>query len=188
MLRIIQGRLDKSNLVDQVASNLLDGLLYRTFQLAHGAFQGVLIFRLNHIHNCLCLGKIQSAIQKSPFGKFSGPGNFGSIFQNCFQNPVHGIDTAVTINLHGIFSCECFGCAHNHDQNFIHDFFPVIDITIMNGVGGHFFNLLFPALGTVNAGYNVHGFRAADSDDSDSRSTHSSRYRCNCCIHVISSM
>ena len=188
MLRIIQSRLDKSNLVDQVASNLLDGLLYRTFQLTHGAFQRIFILRLDHIHNCLCLGKIQSAVQESSLGKLSGAGNLGAVFQNRFQNPVHGIDTAVTVNLHGIFSCECFGCAHDHDQNFIHDFFPVINITIMNGVGGHFFNFLFPALGTVNAGYNVHGFRAADSDDSDSRSTHSSRYRCNRCIHVISSM
>ena len=43
-------------------THLLDGLLYRAFQLTHGAFQRIFILRLDHIHNCLCLGKIQPAI------------------------------------------------------------------------------------------------------------------------------
>ena len=146
MLRIIKRGFYIRNMMKKLCPDFPDHPENRSLQLLYRAFQRYVAFCLNHIHNSLSLRKIQSPVQKSTFCKFSGFRYLRSVFQNSFQNSLHGKNTAMTVNFYRVFSCICFWTAHYHHQNFIYRFLSIADISIMNGMSFYFFYIFLSIL------------------------------------------
>ena len=122
---------------------------------------------MNDIDDRLCLRQIHSPIQKCTLCKFTGLGRSRSIFDHSFQNAFHHINTAMTIDLHRIFTCKAMWSPHDHHKHFINCLFTIYNISIMYCVTFFFLKIFF-FFSFINLLDNFKCFITTHSDNSDS--------------------
>ena len=131
MLRIIQSRFHKGHLIQNFFTQSSNLLAHCTLQLCQGRPESHLIFRLNQIHDRLCLGQIHPSVQKGPFGKLPRFCGSGAILQNRFQNLLHHQAASMTVD---ILRRIAVGTPHEHHQYLIQHLVSIHSHTIMNRV------------------------------------------------------
>ena len=167
--------------IPQAAADFPDGTGQGPFMASSGCNKGTAALGIDDIHDRFCFRKVKTAIEKSPFCKFSRfcwscPFAKGQP-QDFFQR----FPSAMALDFHHVFSRVGMGARHIDCQDLIHiDTLPVMDMTILQitgtGRGKGFFCPKNPIDETET-------FRSADADDAHGANAQGGRNGTDCIFH-----
>ena len=178
-VRVVQGRFNKSQFIQNPASQVLYFIGNCSVQLGQGVLSGKFIGGGNQIHHRFRFRQIDPAAQKSPFGKLSGFSHPGASRQHQIQDTLHNKGTAMGIDFDRILRRITAGRFHQGDHDFIDLIFLFIhNVTVMNGIclpGRQCADAFFIP---VDFRRNLDCFRSADPDDTDAGFRYGCRDSC----------
>ena len=167
-VRVVQSGFNKSQFIQNPASQFLYFIGNCPVQLGQGVLSGKFIGGGNQIHHRFRFRQIDPAAQKGPLGKLSGFSHPGAGCQHQIQDTLHDKGTAMGIDLYRILRRITAGSFHQGDHDFIDLIFLFIhNVTVMNGIG-------LPGRQCTDTFFiseyfrsNLDCFRSADPDDTD---------------------
>ena len=164
MLRIIQSRLNESDLIEELLTHFPDSVGECSGQLFQRVPGGQVILRPDQVHDSFCLGQIDAAVQKGPLGEFSRLRRPCSLLENQPEDFLEHEDSPVTVDLNHIFPGICPGRPKDRDKNLVHPaglrcerilYIRIYDISIGDTVALHFAESSLPAEDRIRDGDRV---------------------------------
>ena len=183
--RIINHDFQPRHQLGQFFAGLIDDLGEPALQLAYSTGETGPAFSLNHIHDGLSLGQVDTAIDKGPFRKFTGIGHAGTTAQYELQDRFQCFPAAMALDFQYVFCRIGVRAFHDKGQDFIDtapifiDNSPVLNRTITAFLQG---NCRFTFKYFIS--YSI-GIGSADTDCTDTAFSQRCRNRRNGICRIV---